>query len=277
MNYTIITKQIKDYKSKNQFEDIYIYSFIKLNSDFKTGVSIITEKILADKIKVPERTIKSIIGRLKKYPDLIRIEQKPIKEHIEKGEYYFLKNFYSFNLKPENYFILDNSFFYLDIPIKIKGFLLKLKSVCKNDTNKYISDKPYKGGINKADLARKLNIDKDTLNNYLNDCLALKQIRYIDNGLLITNKCFLLSVSENKENEIYNTIYDFCLDKGCVPPERNKDAIMRIMLLNNPEPLKNILENKCKTLPENVSFEYFLKVLSIKKTEIKQPNFQIIL
>lgn len=277
MNYTTITKQIKDYKSKNQFEDIYIYSFIKLNSDFKTGVSIITEKILADKTKVPDRTIKSIIGRLKNYPQLIRIDQKPIKEHIEKGEYYFIKNYYTFNLKPENYFFIDNSFFYLDIPIKIKGFLLKLKSVCKNDTNKYISEKPYKGGINKADLARKLYIDKDTLEKYLNECLALKQIRYIDNGLFITNKCFLLSVADNKENEIYNTIYEFCLDKGTVPPERNKDAIMRIIFLNNAEPLKEILENRCKTLPENISLEYFLKVLSIKKTEFKQPNFQIIL
>lgn len=279
MNYTTITKQITEYKSNKQFIDLYAYAFIKYKSDNITGTSYILNNTISSNLKIPERTLSEIINRLDKYKSLLTIERKPIKEYVEKGQYFISKNIYHFNVNPTHFYFLDNSFFSLELPNEIKGFLLKLKSICKNDTNKYISKKPYKNGINKAELAKLLQIDVKTLNRLLSECETLEQIKAIDNGLLITNKCFLLNVGSTKENEIYGTIYDFCINKGTTPPERN-EALIKLIKLHlsfTDKSLSALLNVKCKTLPDKTTLDYFLKALSIPKPQKKQSDFTIIL
>ena len=48
---------------------------------------------------------------------------------------------------------------------KLKNFLLKLKTICKKETNKYISENPHLDGLNKTELSKKLGIDEKTLIN----------------------------------------------------------------------------------------------------------------
>jgi hypothetical protein len=298
MKYSLITKQICNYKSNNQFLDIYSFALIKSNSDIKTGISIITIETLKKLTGIPERTISSIISRLEKHPELLRIERKPIKERIEIGQYYFKKNYYYLQTNPENYFFIDDAFFKQNIPVKTKGFLLQLKSICKNSTNKYISKNPHKKGINKTELANLLNTDTKTLSKFLDECIELKQIKLIENGLLILNECFILNVADTRENEIYNTINNFCIQKGSVPPEINKTIISEIKaryFTSNKElesiadysenttqllkqySLLQTLQERCLILPEYPSLEYFLKVLDIKKVNSKKQENEITL
>jgi len=290
--YRTITKQISNYKSNNQFIDIYTYGYIESKSDFNTGISnVSTERIRKD-TGIAEKTLSSVIGRLEKHNELITIERKASQEHVLKGEYFIKNNSYQFNIKPVNFYFLDNSFFELDIPNKIKGFLMQLKSVCKNNTNKYISKKPIQNGINKTELSKLLNTDVKTLNSILLECVTFKQIRFIDNGILILNKCFLLNVQETRENEIYNTIYNYCIELGNIPPERKENVIREIKFkylhsnneletysnytTDKAEFLKSnsiidILQERCKNLPDHSTLEYFKKVLGIGKVEIKAP------
>lgn len=286
MSYTTITKGINVYNNRNQFTDIYTYAVIKRNSDFKTGISIITIDKLHELTTIPTRTLTEVIKRLDGANELVKIERTPISEHVQNGEYYFKKNQYQFDVNPAHHFFLDNDFFKMDLPVKTKGFLLQLKSVCKNDTNKYISAKPTKNGINKTELANRLNIDTKTLTNLLDECVHNKQIKHIENGLLILNEYFLLSVSKKMDNEIYNTIYRFCIDKGAVPPERDKAIIESIKykyhvsestLIQEKKRtdvdieslkamhLRTVLNQRCQTLPEYVTLDYFLKVLDVHK------------
>jgi len=279
MNYTTITKQITEYKSNKQFIDLYTYAFLKYKSDNNTGTSYILNDTISSNLKIPERTLSEIINRLDKYKSLLIIERKPIKEYVEKGQYFISKNIYHFNINPTHFYFLDNSFFSQELPNEIKGFLLKLKSICKNDTNKYISSKPVKKAINYTLLAKELKTDVKTLKRLLSECVTLEQIKAIDNGLLITNKCFLLNVGSSKENEIYNTIYDFCISKGTTPPERNKTLIklIKLHLCFTDKSLSALLNVKCKTLPDKTTLDYFLKALSIPKSQKKQSDFSIIL
>jgi len=279
MNYTTITKQITEYKSNKQFIDLYTYAFLKYKSDNNTGTSYILNDTISSNLKIPERTLSEIINRLDKYKSLLTIERKPIKEYVEKGQYFISKNIYNFNINPTHFYFLDNSFFSQELPNEIKGFLLKLKSICKNDTNKYISSKPVKKAINYTLLAKELKTDVKTLKRLLSECVTLEQIKAIDNGLLITNKCFLLNVGSSKENEIYNTIYDFCISKGTTPPERNKTLIklIKLHLCFTDKSLSALLNVKCKTLPDKTTLDYFLKALSIPKSQKKQSDFSIIL
>ena len=94
-------------------------------------------------------------------------EEKKIGSYKTYNRYYLFKG-------NDNFFFIYNSFFNDDMNIansvdrcKVKGLLLLIKSVCIKETNKYVSDRPRKNGLNKSELAKKLGIDTDTLTKYL--------------------------------------------------------------------------------------------------------------
>ena len=114
----------------------------------------------------------------------------------EKGEIHTHNTYYFASSYP-NYFYINNAFFSEDISSgiasikeanKVKGLLLQLKAVCINETNKYISRQPYKGGVNISELSRLLKTDRDTLTRLLKLAVELKQVKYIPKGILITNR-----------------------------------------------------------------------------------------
>jgi hypothetical protein len=75
------------------------------------------------------------------------------------------------------------------------------------------------------------------------------------------------------DNITYKIIYDFCLKHDKVPPLKRVDDKRKEIALswivgeytNDYERLRNDLYERCKNLPENLSFEYFCQVLRNKK------------
>ena len=123
MSYLVIPKSIQTYnQGKNKNIDIYVFSYIKLCSDFKTGISNITEKTLSKLTDIPLGTVENIISRLKKDDSLLKVETKQMNETIR-------KNIYKFEINPDHHFYIDTQFFYSDLPLEIRGFLLLLKSI----------------------------------------------------------------------------------------------------------------------------------------------------
>lgn len=291
MSYLLIDKKIADYKTgKNKNEDIYMFAYITLCDKERTGEVYAREDTLSQNTGIPLRTVQSIISRLKLNPDLMQIETKQL-------GYDKRKNYYTFNRNPDNYYFLDTRYFYLDIPIAIRGFTMRLKAICKNGTNKIITSKGRNGEVNISQIAKALHHDRETAKTYLEASEKAGLIKKIPNGYMIINNYFLLNLGKGKKDKVYNIIYQFCIDKGAIPPERNDTIIdkgdkhiVRNPILScisarfnlsdddltnlpdsptrqqfiNKHHLLTALNQRCRALPEQLSLEYFLKVLNVE-------------
>ena len=133
-SYITLTKDIHKIKGNNKLDTVLAIAGIKSIGKYKTNITETTREYIAEKTGISFRTIKSIVPRLMENADFIfdKIETR-IKSP---NRYYFKKD-------KENYFFVLNSFFNEATDTKIKGLLLLIKSVCKQETNKYISEKPY--------------------------------------------------------------------------------------------------------------------------------------
>ena len=283
-SYITLTKDIHKIKGNNKLETILAIAGIKSIGNYKTNITETTREYIAEKTGISFRTIKSIVPDLMKNADFIfdKIETR-IKSP---NRYYFKKD-------EENYFFVLNSFFSETIDTKIKGLLLLIKSVCKQETNKYISEKPYKGELNHSELASKLGIDVKTLDKYLEKAIKEGQIKMIPKGLLIFNKSIIPDFKDNDQlNRLYHIIYDWCLDNDVIPPDRN-DNITKTgngqIKRNNPvlnailcrtanmsdEEIRSLLTKRI--VSKDITLEYIAKALNatIQKTENKPLNIVI--
>ena len=202
-------------------------------------------------------------------------------------------NRYYFKKDKENYFFVLNSFFSEVIDTKIKGLLLLIKSVCKQETNKYISEKTYKGELNHSELANKLGIDVKTLDKYLEKAIKEGQIKMIPKGLLILNKSIIPDFKgTDQSSRLYHIIYGWCLDNDIIPPDRN-DKITQSAngqtKRNNPVlnailcKTANMADDEIRSLltkrivSKDITLEYTAKALNatIQKAETKPLNIVI--
>lgn len=202
-------------------------------------------------------------------------------------------NRYYFKKDKENYFFVLNGFFNKATDTKIKGLLLLIKSVCKQETNKYISEKPYKGALNHSELASKLGIDVKTLDKYLEEAIKEGQIKMIPKGLLILNKSIIPDFKgTDQSSRLYHIIYGWCLDNDVIPPDRN-DKITQSAngqtKRNNPVlnailcKTANMSDDEIRSLltkrivSKDITLEYIAKALNatIQKTETKPLNIVI--
>ena len=286
--YTTLTKDINNIDNM----DAIVYAYIKSRMNYKTSIADnVTEKEISEKLGISLSTVKRIVSRIKNNKNLI---DKVISNNvIAEGSYKTYNKYYMAKCK-ENFFYIYNSFFNDDMNIakanertKLKNFLLKTKAVCKKETNKYISESPYLDGLNKTDLSKKLGIDAKTLDKYLKMAVNAGQIKYITNGLLILNKSIIPDFKEaDSDTRIYHIIYDWCIDNGIVPPDRNDEITVmadgsmrrRNRLLTEivcklgsmkDEEIRNLLTNRITS--EEITLEYIAKVLNItnKKDEIQ--------
>lgn len=283
-SYITLTKDIHKIKGNNKLETILVIAGIKFTGNYKTNIAETTREYIAAKTGISFRTIKSIVPRLMENADFIfdKIETR-IKSP---NRYYFKKD-------EENYFFVLNSFFSEATDTKIKGLLLLIKSVCKQETNKYISEKPYKGALNHSELASKLGIDVKTLDKYLEKAIKEGQIKMIPKGLLILNKSIIPDFKSNDQSSrLYHIIYGWCLDNDVIPPDRN-DKITQSAngQTKRNNPVLNAIQ--CKTanmsddeirslltkriVSKDVTLEYIAKALNatIQKTETKPLNIVI--
>lgn len=177
--------------------------------------------------------------------------------------------------------------------INVKNFLLKIKAICKKETNKYISESPYLDGLNKTELSKKLGIDTKTLNKYLEMAVNAGQIKYITNGLLILNKSIIPDFKEaDSDTRIYHIIYDWCIDNGVVPPDRNdeitvmEDGSVRRrnrllaklackLVYMKDEEIRSLLTNRITS--EEITLEYIAKVLNINNKKKEDIQYSVML
>lgn len=287
--YTTLTKDINNIDNT----DVIVYAYIKSRMNYKTSIADnVTEKEISEKLGISLSTVKRSVARLKSNKNLI---DKVISNNVIAEGSYKTYNKYHLAKCHENFFYIYNSFFNDDMNIakaneriKIKNFLLKIKAVCKKETNKYISESPYLGGLNKAELSKKVDINTKTLNKYLEMAVNAGQIKYITNGLLILNKSIIPDFKEaDSDTRIYHIIYDWCIDNGVIPPDRNDEITVmadgsirrRNRLLTEiacklvymkDEEIRSLLTNRITS--EEITLEYIAKVLNItnkKKDEIQ--------
>ena len=288
--YTTLTKDINNIDNK----DAIVYAYIKSRMNYKTSIADnITEKEIAEKLGISLSTVKRSVSRLKNNKNLI---DKVISNNVIVEGSYKTYNKYHVEKCNENFFYIYNSFFNDDMNIakaseriNVKNFLLKIKAICKKETNKYISENPYLDGLNKTELSKKLGIDTKTLNKYLEMAVNAGQIKYITNGLLILNKSIIPDFKkDDTDTRIYHIIYDWCIDNGVVPPDRNDEITVmedgsvrrRNSLLieiagkldyMKDEEIRSLLTNRITS--EEITLEYIAKVLNIK-TKKKKEDIQ---
>ncbi|NDW09613.1 hypothetical protein [Dysgonomonas sp. 520] len=229
---------------------------------------------------------------------LITIERKKYKNENSET---IRKNYYHFNLNPENYFFVLNNFLKSNLEREIKGFLLILKAICFNNTNTYSSTRRIKGGLNKSELSRLIGMNIKTIEKYLDISEKLDEIEIIDNQIVIKNNCFPLRVKEhgskleNRKTEIINTIQEICNKYNAIMPLVSGEVLDRILLYyplledsiertNDNNLIKQcsfryiLNERLKKSLPKQFNTEYILKVLNISKPEKKEiTNYKFIL
>ena len=288
--YTTLTKDINNLDNK----DAMVYAYIKSRMNYKTSIADnVTEKEISEKLGIPLSTVKRSVSRLKNNKNLI---DKVISNNVIAEGSYKTYNKYHVAKCNENFFYIYNSFFNDEMNItkaseriNVKNFLLKIKAICKKETNKYISENPYLDGLNKTELSKKLGIDTKTLNNYLEMAVNAGQIKYITNGLLILNKSIIPDFKkDDTDTRIYHIIYDWCIDNGVVPPDRNDEITVmedgsvrrRNSLLieiagkldyMKDEEIRSLLTNRITS--EEITLEYIAKVLNIK-TKKKKEDIQ---
>ncbi len=233
--------------------------------NYKTSIADnVTEKEISEKLGISLSTVKRSVSRLKNNKNLI---DKVISNNVIAEGSYKTYNKYHVAKCNEDFFYIYNSFFNDDMNIakaseriKIKNFLLKLKALCKKETNKYISESPHLGGLNKTELSKKLGID-----NFKKD---------------------------DTDTRIYHIIYDWCIDNGVVPPDRNDEITVmadgsirrRNSLLveivgklgyMKDEEIRSLLTNRRTS--EEITLEYIAKVLNINNKKKEEIEYSVIL
>ena len=275
-NYIVISKEIA-YKltGNNKNRDAYLYAYIKLCSNFRTGISNVKEKKLSELTGVPEGSISEAIGRLKE-AGLFKVEAYSFRgtnTPVTRNRYYF-------NLNPADFFYVNNEFFYEDIEDELKGFLLRLKAICINDTNFTLYS------VNR--IARELHSDNKTIRKYMDLAIKKQRIKALKKGFAILDSNILPRwCADERCDEIYDTISRYCILKGTIPPPVDKDLLSKLSMLF-PEPdtevsdrihenpalldviknkysLQRNLEGRCRQLPKQIdSLEYFIRALGGK-------------
>jgi len=292
--YTTLTKDINNIDNM----DAIVYAYIKSRMNYKTSIADnITEKEISEKLGISLSTVKRSVARLKKNKNLV---DKVISNNVIAEGSYKTYNKYHVAKCNENFFYIYNSFFNDDMniakaseKINVKNFLLKIKAICKKETNKYISESPYLDGLNKTELSKKLGIDTKTLNKYLEMAVNAGQIKYITNGLLILNKSIIPDFKKDDTNtRIYHIIYDWCIDNGVVPPDRNdeitvmEDGSVRRrnrllaelackLVYMKDEEIRSLLTNRITS--EEITLEYIAKVLNINNKKKEDIQYSVML
>lgn len=266
--------------------------------NYKTSIADnITEKEISEKLGISLSTVKRSVARLKKNKNLV--DKVIINNVIAEGSYKTYNKYYMAKCN-ENFFYIYNSFFNDDMNItkagertKLKNFLLKIKALCKKETNKYISESPYLGGLNKTELSKKLGIATKTLDKYLEMTVNAGQIKYITNGLLILNKSIIPDFKKDDTNtRIYHIIYDWCIDNDVAPPDRNdeitvmEDGSVRRrnrllaelackLVYMKDEEIRSLLTNRITS--EEITLEYIAKALNINNKKKEDIQYSVML
>lgn len=262
---SITTKLTK----RSKQEEALVYAIIRNEIKDKSLKASITEEQIAEIINMTERTVNSYVSKLKKVELFEVAEQK-------QGKSDFRYNVYQFDYLKEDYFtILPQLFEDKNISPKLKGLLLFIKANCLKGTNYLTFDK-------KEELHKLLHVGENQLLADFKELQTKGYIRFIGNSLHIINENFPLFLDQDPDNITYKIVYDFCLEHDRVPPIKNVDMKRKDENLswivceyqNDYDRLRNTLDERCKTLPADLSLEYFCQVLCNKKPTRKDRAYK---
>lgn len=247
--------------SRSKHSEALTYAIIRNEIKDHTLQASIAQAQLANLLQVDERTAHNYVAALKEKDFFTKIEKK-------QGENVYPYNVYTFPPLTQDYFILLPQL--LDDPNlspKQKGILLFIKACCWKGTN-YL---PFRGKT--TDLAQQLGIGKNQITSHLQALERTGSIRFIQNTLHILHPAFPLHLKQEGTcgiiNDIYQTIYQFCLDHDRIPPykqlnQRGIDPSLSILAAHyadTPSQLLHDLNTRCTHLPPNLSLNYFCQLL----------------
>lgn len=267
-DYIRIPNAILKLTERCKHEEALVYAIIRSQIKDNSHKASISQEQIAAIINMTERTVSNYVSDLKDSGLLKVVERK-------QGESEYPYNVYLFDEIKKDYFMIfppllcDNN-----IPPKLKGLLLFIKANCWNGTN-YL-----KFGGKTTDLAKKIGVGKNS--GYLNELESKGYIRYIGNTLHIINENFPLFLNHEMDNMTYQIIYDYCLEHDSIPPIKNvdskgKDKALSLIVAkftNDYDTLRNVLEERCKKLPEHPSLDYFCQVLVNRKPTKEDKTYK---
>ena len=258
--YATIRSQIKDSSLHASYPQSSLVDFF-----------IQDEKTISDEKRLyKERTINNYVAELKK-DGLLEVTER------KQGESEYPYNVYKFEELAEDYFMILPPFLHdNDISPKLKGLLLFIKANCWSGTNYLLFN-----GMT-TDLAEKLGVGKNQIKGYLEELKSKGYIRFVGKSLHIINENFPLFYINDMDNMIYKIIYDYCLEHDSIPPVKNvdgkgKDKALSLIVAkftNDYDSLRNVLEERCKKLPEHPSLDYFCQVLVNRKPTKEDKTYK---
>jgi len=285
--YLVIDKNINKYKNgKNKNLDIYLYAYIKLCSDFITGISHTTEQKIHELTGIPIRTLQRSISRLRG-TDLVFIKT------VQNGKK--RNNTYTFNVNPKNFFFVFTTFFYVDMDVKLKGLLLLIKSLCINNSNTTL--------YNKTQIAEKTGQDRGTVSKMMDELIEKNMLLKTSKGFILPANYFPLYAKEGKsllyyeliciqDEFVLNAILELCKEKKSILfipdttplkwisakyPFKEKDVESLTEKEKEKYYLPAVLRSRCSTLPPKIeSLNYFLRVLDIEYIEHEENSDTLI-
>lgn len=269
MKYRIINKNIINQLSANE---TYTLFCLISKSDFETGLSHIKQDNLKDLVGI--KKLDTIQAHLKKFYKWNILTKNTIVHDGEKG--YFKTNTYQYHIPKENWVrikvdLIEN----LNIPSKIKGFLILLKCLCVNNTNLL--------NYNKSQISKLLNIDVKTVRNYIKVALESKLIEETNSGFRIINNSILEDYKEpiisksykvKSFTEYYNVIQKYCVDNNLPIPRFDEFLIEKISLNFDSIFLIEKMNENIQKLKKRkyLTIKYIAKIMGIDTTPQKNKS-----
>lgn len=266
--YLLLPEQFNNLTGKTKQEKIMIYLLLDYKKDYNLNECRYDQQKIANDLNLSLSTVNRLIVELRKTPDIFlntRNEFTPGHEHSHKV--YKFRRFKKGITK--NYtMVYPEILADQNLSTRLKGDLMLLKIHCQKGTN-YI---PHFG--TQENLAKLIGIGKNQIGKVLKELERKGYIRFIDDSLIITSDYFpLVSDPEDPKHIPYITIYNYCLEQNILPPYKGNSRAKLLLYEaainsyywcknhNKPFNFRKLLETRCKELPPDVSFEYFLKAL----------------
>ena len=247
--------------SRSKHKEAFVYAAIRSQIKDKYRTASYSMADLGELCNVDERTIFNYIDRLESV-ELFRLISKKKSD----GDHRY--NVYEFPYIEDNCMILNPDFIKDEnLSAEQKGILLFIKANCIDGTNHF----QFKS---KEELAKKIGVGKNSISSIIKELEEKYCIRIISHTLVLISGYFPLYLNGNPDNYMYHIIYKYCIDKGVVPPMKEKWCLMYLYekYANRYKELEDDLHSKCKKLPNDVSLHYFCKALLNKMPE-KRPHY----
>ena len=167
-------------------KEAYLFYCLAMKSDFRTNLSNIKQKSLAEYYGIKDTD--QISDWLYKFQSqgLLRIIKLNVKGQY--GKFHRCK----YQLNTDNYVFISEILHDEPISSQLKGFLILLKCKCLNGTNttKYSQNQ----------LAKELNISTGTISNYMKQAIANSYISKDENGIHLLREDIFYIVKMPKSN-----------------------------------------------------------------------------